>query len=124
MIIKVIKRRVFNFINFNYFIYFIYFIYFLFILFIFYLFYLFFIYLFILLSYKTTFIQIGILLGEYIYIFIYLFIYLFYSLTSICDPMVDTLISYHRGDNFLRVGGNLFLRHTTDDTIGHSGGNE
>ena len=37
--------------------------------------------------------------------------------------MVDTLISY-RGAHVLLVGGKLFLRHTTDGTIGHSGGNE
>ena len=43
-----------------------------------------------------------------------------YSLTSICDPVVDTLVSYHRGGQEELVGGNLFLRHTID----HSGVNE
>ena len=38
--------------------------------------------------------------------------------------MVDTLISYHRGAHVQLVGGNIILRYTTDDTIGHSGENE
>ena len=38
--------------------------------------------------------------------------------------MVDTLISYHRGGHVELVGGNLFLIHTTDGTVCHSGGNE
>ena len=52
----------------------------------------------------------------------YLFILLWF--TSICDPMVDTLISHHRGGNVLHVGRNLFLRHTADANVGNSEGNE
>ena len=54
----------------------------------------------------------------YYYIYIYFF---YYGLISICDPMINTLIlSYHRGGLRNFVGGNFFLRHTTDGTIGHS----
>ena len=55
-----------------------------------------------------------------------IFVHLFYhGLTSICDPMVDNMISYHRGEPCLTcVLGSLLLRYTTDDTIGHSEGNE
>ena len=45
----------------------------------------------------------------------------YYGLTSICNPMVDILFISWRGSC---VGGNLFLRNTTDSTLGHSGGNE
>ena len=50
-------------------------------------------------------------------------IYLFYyGLTSIYDPMADTLISYNRENHVELVGLKLFLIHTSDDDIGHSVG--
>ena len=51
-------------------------------------------------------------------------LFFYYSLTYICNPMVDTLIPYHRGGHVKLVGENLFLRHIPDSDIGHLGGNE
>ena len=52
-------------------------------------------------------------------------IYIFYyGLTFICNPMLDTLISYNRNGHMYLIRGRLVFRYTTDDKIGHLGVNE